>query len=111
MIVKRAEALGLDWSGAMRDMQAQDWAARIKVRQGSSISRRASISSSGSGRSTTSNSRSSCRSCSIPGVRIGLEGREGMKGRGALSPMSPSRIPWGMRGVWIAWQTGRPRRA
>lgn len=37
MIVKRAEALGLDWSGAMRDMQAQDWAARIKAVQNPSV--------------------------------------------------------------------------
>ncbi|EFJ48819.1 hypothetical protein VOLCADRAFT_90465 [Volvox carteri f. nagariensis] len=31
MIVKRAEALGLDWEGAMRGMQAQDWEARLKA--------------------------------------------------------------------------------
>ncbi|GLC42713.1 hypothetical protein PLESTB_001130500 [Pleodorina starrii] len=31
MIMKRAEALGLDWEGAMRDMKAQDWEARLKA--------------------------------------------------------------------------------
>ncbi|GLI59339.1 hypothetical protein VaNZ11_001199 [Volvox africanus] len=31
IIVKRAEALGLDWDGAMRDMKAQDWNARMKA--------------------------------------------------------------------------------
>lgn len=29
MIIKRAEGMGLDWSGAMREAQAQDWAARL----------------------------------------------------------------------------------
>lgn len=32
MIVERAKSLGLDWDGAMRDMQAQDWEARLQVR-------------------------------------------------------------------------------
>ncbi|GIL77539.1 hypothetical protein Vretimale_2936 [Volvox reticuliferus] len=30
-IVKRAEALGLDWDGAMRKMKAQNWDARMKA--------------------------------------------------------------------------------
>ncbi|KXZ55370.1 hypothetical protein GPECTOR_3g499 [Gonium pectorale] len=31
MIIKRAESLGLDWEGAMRDLKAQDWEARMKA--------------------------------------------------------------------------------
>lgn len=38
MIVERAETIGLDWSGAMRDMQAQDWPARMRAVQNSSVS-------------------------------------------------------------------------
>lgn len=29
MIVKRGESLGLDWQGAMADMQQQDWPAAM----------------------------------------------------------------------------------
>lgn len=31
MIVKRAETLGVDWTGTMAKLQAQDWSSRIKV--------------------------------------------------------------------------------
>eukprot|EP00197_Chlamydomonas_leiostraca_P009764 CAMPEP_0202867472 /NCGR_PEP_ID=MMETSP1391-20130828/9455_1 /ASSEMBLY_ACC=CAM_ASM_000867 /TAXON_ID=1034604 /ORGANISM="Chlamydomonas leiostraca, Strain SAG 11-49" /LENGTH=352 /DNA_ID=CAMNT_0049547519 /DNA_START=24 /DNA_END=1078 /DNA_ORIENTATION=- len=31
MIVKRAESMGLDWNGAMKEMQAQDWPALLKA--------------------------------------------------------------------------------
>ena len=31
MIIKRAEAIGIDWNGTMRELQAEDWGARIKV--------------------------------------------------------------------------------
>lgn len=29
MIIKRAESIGLDWSGAMRELSAQDWPTRM----------------------------------------------------------------------------------
>jgi hypothetical protein len=33
MIIKRAEAIGIDWDVVMREMDAQDWDARIRVRR------------------------------------------------------------------------------
>ena len=33
MIMKRAEAIGLDWGSAMAELKAQDWEARMKVRR------------------------------------------------------------------------------
>lgn len=38
MIVERAETIGLDWAGAMRDMQAQDWPARMRSVQDPAVS-------------------------------------------------------------------------
>ncbi|GFH08815.1 methyltransf_25 domain-containing protein, partial [Haematococcus lacustris] len=31
MVVKRAESIGLDWDGAMKELEAQDWQARMKA--------------------------------------------------------------------------------
>ncbi|KAG1675239.1 hypothetical protein FOA52_016270 [Chlamydomonas sp. UWO 241] len=38
MIIKRAESLGLDWAGAMADMQTQDWDARLKAVESPGVS-------------------------------------------------------------------------